>query len=109
MPEPIRINIPNPPEATPALLDDPEFRTGFAMGIVAYFDEVEENERPFTTQEVCQEIRRDLDPKVRQNGYVSCAIIGCPPIALAHEMGFLAGWIAAHMAATPPQGITLNA
>lgn len=100
MPEPIKINIPNPQEATPALLDDPEFRSGFAMGIETYLGLIEEHDRPLTTQEACQELRHDLDPRVRRNGYV----LG----ALTYEIGFLAGWIAAHAAATPLKDISPN-
>jgi hypothetical protein len=77
-------------------LDEPEFRKGFGDGMEMYLSEIEDYGRPMSLRRACQEIRRDLDPKIRQNGRALCTFYGWSLPSQNYEVGFMAGWVAAH-------------
>lgn len=97
----------NPPLADDSLtidltvLDHAEFRKGFAIGIEAYLNEIEERGCPISIYEVCHTIRHELDPRVRQNAQSVCAFYGWEQQSQIYTIGFLAGWVAAHTSTLP--------
>lgn len=72
------------------IIDDPEFRDGFADGIDTYLGEVEECGRILTPSEVCCNIRHELHPKVRENSRATCALWMGTPLSICYR---LSSWL----------------
>lgn len=80
----------------PAILADPDFVSGFQSGIEAYEAQCEDDGRKLTPQEVCADIRRNLDPRLLAHSHAVLQYFGHPDCPL-FDAGFMAGWIYAHL------------